>query len=296
MAMDSKVDTTRVNEIASAVMAVSGRIGNHKPYVSGHETRTRMLLIDPLLCALGWDVLDPDVVQIEAPNEAGSPDYVLKVCGKPRVVVEAKALGKLKVAATVAQVAAYIFQPSLRTAAVAVLTDGVSWRVHEKGKLTKATHIVKVTDGDNYKIALELYAQLARSNFTNIKTEGDWFPINGDLPKDRKLKAIRIDGGEEKQVDFWYELLVELAGHLIQTGALTRSKIPVVMPGGKKYLVNRSGTEHNGKSFLLPKEVDDGFWVNGHGGVGFIPWKCGKLIEAVGAGSLPVEVCFDKEG
>ena len=290
--MNSKVDTARVNEIASAVMAVSGRIRNHRPYVAGHETRTRMLLIDPLLCALGWDVLDPEVVQIEAPNEAGSPDYVLKIGGKPRVVVEAKALGKLKVAATVAQVAAYIFQPSLRTATVAVLTDGVSWRVHDKGKLTKATRIVKITDGDAYKVALDLYAQMARSNFRNRDPNGNWHPINGDLPNDRKPTAIRIDGGEEKPVQFWYEVLMEVASHLIESGALTRSDIPLVTPGGKKYLVNDSGMEHNGKPFLLPKEVVSGFWVDGLGGVGFIPWKCGKLIEAVGAAPLSVEVSF----
>ena len=305
----------RIDEVASVVREVRKRISRHGLHLSGHETRTRVLLIDPILNSLGWDVVDPNVVEFEAPNETGRPDYVLRVNGEPFMVIEAKAFGKLKVAEAAGQVANYIWQESLAKADTGILTDGDHWHLRRKPDVMKSIKPkIKISDDsvDVYKVALDLHRNLARSNFppdlplaevgnvsdtTITPPPGDWFAIDDEtnFPADTVPTAIRIGGGDPIPTNHWYELLVELARHLIKTGVLTSSKIPVVMPGGKKYLVNHSGTEHNGKNFMLPKEVEPGFWVNGHGGIGFIPWKCGKLIEAVGAGPMSVEVCFDDE-
>ena len=57
------------------------------------ETPTRTIVIDPLLESLGWDVRDPDEVQLEYPTVDGkSVDYALKINKKPILLVEAKAL------------------------------------------------------------------------------------------------------------------------------------------------------------------------------------------------------------
>lgn len=44
------------------------------------ETPTRTMVIDPLLEVLGWDVRDPDEVQLEYPTVDGkSVDYALLI-------------------------------------------------------------------------------------------------------------------------------------------------------------------------------------------------------------------------
>src|SRR3989338_10384665 len=58
------------------------------------EYPTRTIFIDPLLGALGWDVRDPDEVELEHPTVDGkSVDYAMKVNRKVVLHVEAKQLG-----------------------------------------------------------------------------------------------------------------------------------------------------------------------------------------------------------
>lgn len=58
------------------------------------EYPTRTIFIDPLLAALGWDVRDPDEVELEHPTVDGkSVDYAMKVNRKVVLHLEAKQLG-----------------------------------------------------------------------------------------------------------------------------------------------------------------------------------------------------------
>ncbi len=93
------------------------------------ETPTRVIVIDPLLAALGWDVRDPDEVQLEYPTVDGkSVDYALKLNDKPVLLVEAKALGdSLDDVKAVTQVVGYAANDGI---AWCVLTNGVLWRVY----------------------------------------------------------------------------------------------------------------------------------------------------------------------
>ena len=77
------------------------RIEEHREYLSQDETRTRQVLIDPLLKELGWDVGDPGVVELErriVKGQAGGvlkkADYVLSHERSEVAVVEAKRLGR----------------------------------------------------------------------------------------------------------------------------------------------------------------------------------------------------------
>lgn len=57
------------------------------------EYPTRTIFIDPLLYSLGWDVRDPDEVQLEFPTIDGkSVDYAPKIHNKPVLFIEAKQL------------------------------------------------------------------------------------------------------------------------------------------------------------------------------------------------------------
>ena len=93
------------------------------------ETPTRTIVIDPLLEALGWDVRDPDEVQLEYPTVDGkSVDYALKLNRKPSLLVEAKALDdSLSNVKDITQVVGYAANDGI---AWCILTNGIIWKVY----------------------------------------------------------------------------------------------------------------------------------------------------------------------
>ena len=93
------------------------------------ETPTRTIVIDPILEALGWDVRDPDEVQLEYPTIDGkSVDYALKLNKKPVMLLEAKPLDDLlKSVKAVTQIVAYASNDGVVWCA---LTNGVQWKVY----------------------------------------------------------------------------------------------------------------------------------------------------------------------
>jgi glycosyltransferase involved in cell wall biosynthesis len=73
------------------------------------EYPTRTIFIDPLLEALGWDVRDPEDVELEYPTIDGkSVDYAPKINRKPVLFVEAKPLNdRLTDVKSITQVVGY---------------------------------------------------------------------------------------------------------------------------------------------------------------------------------------------
>jgi hypothetical protein len=93
------------------------------------ETPTRTIIIDPLLEALGWDIRDPNEVELEYPTVDGkSVDYALKINAKPMLLVEAKPLDDpLNDVKAITQVVGYAANDGI---VWCVLTNGVKWKVY----------------------------------------------------------------------------------------------------------------------------------------------------------------------
>src|SRR3954449_12687246 len=80
---------------AVAIEKILSAAAQLKTLGKANEANTRSHLIDPLLAALGWDIFDVTVVDREYVIYDGTVlDYALMVDGKPRLFLEAKALGK----------------------------------------------------------------------------------------------------------------------------------------------------------------------------------------------------------
>jgi predicted type IV restriction endonuclease len=94
-----------------------------------NETSTRTIIIDPLLESLGWDIRDPDEVQLEYPTVDGkSVDYALTINKKAVLLVEAKALGDLLTdVKAITQVVGYAANDGVEWC---VLTNGIVWKVY----------------------------------------------------------------------------------------------------------------------------------------------------------------------
>ena len=83
-----------LDDLKETIETLRERIQAHRPYLEGNETRTRQALIDPMLRTLGWDVENPNFVQLEYGIERKRADYALMRSARPIAVIEAKRLGK----------------------------------------------------------------------------------------------------------------------------------------------------------------------------------------------------------
>jgi hypothetical protein len=93
------------------------------------ETPTRSIVVDPILVSLGWDVRDPDEVEMEYPTVDGkSVDYALKINGRAHLLVEAKPLDDpLTDVKSITQVLNYANNDGIGWG---VLTNGITWKVY----------------------------------------------------------------------------------------------------------------------------------------------------------------------
>jgi predicted transport protein len=93
------------------------------------EMPTRTIIVDPLLEALGWDVRDPDEVELEYPTvDSKSVDYALLLNRKPALLVEAKPLDDaLNDVKAITQVVGYAANDGI---VWCVLTNGAVWKVY----------------------------------------------------------------------------------------------------------------------------------------------------------------------
>ena len=107
------------------------RIDEDDDYLGESEYRTRILLIDPLLRMLGWDVEDRHYVEIEyrtAESVKERADYVLKNGESKVAIVEAKRLGVVMSWAERRQAKEYA---DYAGTAQCVLTDGAKWMLYD---------------------------------------------------------------------------------------------------------------------------------------------------------------------
>ena len=104
-------------------------LNEHYDYLCGNETRTRALVIDAVLTALGWDIKDPARVWLEHRTNGSKLDYVL--LSSPShvlAVVEAKAADTGPKDTDRRQASGYAVEIGAR---YAVLTNGGRWEAWE---------------------------------------------------------------------------------------------------------------------------------------------------------------------
>jgi len=117
-----------MNKLISLIEATRGKIDALRKH-GLKETPTRTIVIDPLLEALGWDVRDPDEVQLEYPTLDGkSVDYGLKLNRKCVLLVEAKAFDDpLTDVKAITQIVNYANSGGI---VWCILTNGLTWKVY----------------------------------------------------------------------------------------------------------------------------------------------------------------------
>ena len=117
-----------LDDLQGVIEKLQDMIERHHSYLSGHETRTRQVLIDPLLRELGWDVSDPAAVQLEYKVGPQWADYALMSDNQPVAVIEAKPLGSSFKDRELGQALGYA---NLKVINYMIATDGNRWEMYE---------------------------------------------------------------------------------------------------------------------------------------------------------------------
>jgi hypothetical protein len=138
------------------------------------EYPTRTIFVDPLLGALGWDVRDPDEVQLEYPTIDGkSVDYALKINRKSVLFVEAKPLkDPLTDVKSITQVVGYAANDGVEWC---ILTNGVKYKVYRSTEKAEAPDKLlfevsidpKDTEGLSVQEIAEQFARFSRDAMAN---------------------------------------------------------------------------------------------------------------------------------
>ena len=118
-----------MTKLEQAIETARMRLLKYDEYLKKHETRTRVLIIDEILCGLGWKVTNPKQVQLEYKINGNVIDYVLvSKSGANIAVVESKKLAVALKDGDRRQAAGYAGELGTR---YAVLTNGARWEAWE---------------------------------------------------------------------------------------------------------------------------------------------------------------------
>jgi hypothetical protein len=154
-----------MKNVEKCIDTLRAQLERHRP--SGlKEYPTRTIFIDPLLLALGWDVRDPDEVELEYPTVDGkSVDYAMKINRKVVFLLEAKQLGDaLDDVKSITQVVGYAANDGIDWC---VLTNGVRYKVYRASEKASAPEKllfeVSIDPRDSEGLSVEqITAQLSR--------------------------------------------------------------------------------------------------------------------------------------
>ena len=146
-----------LNDLVQTIKTLQERISAHGSFIRDYESRTRVALIDPMLCALGWDVSDPRLVHIEPRTANGWADYALMGGnGRPVVFVEAKKLADRD--APIQQTVGYAVTENIQhrsNVRYCASTNGDRWEVYDISA-QESVMSVSLSGEDAPKCALKL--------------------------------------------------------------------------------------------------------------------------------------------
>ncbi len=281
-----------LDDLKATIETLRERIQAHRAYLEGYETRTRQALIDPMLRALGWDVENPDSVELEYGIKRKRVDYALMGSDKPIAVIEAKVLGTPLDEAETMQVLNYANTADID---YMVVTNGDHWQmfgVFDRGQLEDRVLMeFQLTQDEPYACALQALG-LWRPNLASGKPQATATPVmtksspepepssekeivkpsnNGDWVLIKSLKIekgkkpppnakIRFPDSSTKPIKHWVDLLKSVAEHLIEMGKISAQNCPVHKTGSRRYLVHTEPIHATGKKFYYKQEIGE-LWL-----------------------------------
>ena len=267
-----------LDELAATIETIKNRINEHRTSLAANETRTRQVLIDPLLMALGWDVTDPTSVELEYDVRGKRADYALLVDGEPVAVIEAKRLGHQLVDDYTMQVMNYANTAGIEYMAV---TNGDQWNMYsvfERGAIEDRVIMeLRIRDEPPHFSALRSLS-LWRSNVGSASGPALASEPVFDAQETRCGRDDPIDsqGSSQDSNEGWIQL--DKARYNPRDPRPTRIKLPdrteIPITSWKNVWISiaewvaereprMTACQFGTTKPTVIKTVDEGFWANG---------------------------------
>ena len=261
-----------MTKLVSCIEDLQTRIKDHRSSLSKIEMRTRVSLIDPLLCALGWDVSDPRIVTLKYPIDTIRADYaLLREDGKPAAILETKKLGSELSNNHRMQMLNYA---NLRGIAYAGLSNGNTWELYDvftKADLKDRKILdLSIEQSPAYHAALQLLC-LWRPNLRSgdvtpaaVPIVGlpdpsppcpeDWISLADYEPEHNTPVSPEVCfwNGTKEELTSWRDMVRVTVKVLYDANLLTEKNLPYRLFGGKRYLIHTERRHSDGAPFRHP--------------------------------------------
>jgi len=251
-----------VTVITDVLEQINENAKKHEAKLRTNEAATRTVLIDPILKALGWDISNPEMVEMEKTYGDTRLDYgLLDSSGKVQVIVEAKSLGtNLSDVKITAKLFTYGFTYGIQNI---ILTDGIIWQHYQQvapGKI--APEIIDISSDPALKSADFFISKLDAARFWFTIPEiitppppvieaRDSIPLVSLSPnslKDKKPKSLILPDGSTVAISHWRDILFECTKFVLKVSL----EIPIPLPdkAGKKISLLNSIKPSNGVAYV----------------------------------------------
>ncbi len=299
----------------------------HRGYLAENENRTRQVLIDPLLRKLGWDVSNPNMVQLEYSVNQQRADYALMSKDKPRAVVEAKRLGSDLGDDQIMQALNYANWDGID---YMIVSDGDRWEMYEvfkRGPLNKRLLMkLELSQQPADKNASQAWA-MRKPNLTSKapdfnppKPAMDRSKSQSNKQQQKKLiidpptnlekrytltserryprytKPIRLKIGDyiEEPVKHWREVIHRIVVWLVDEERLNDNHCPIET--GKWTFVNSEAVNRDGTPFKNPRQLPKGFIL--HRGLSTkAQWRgLRKMLDQLQVDTSAIQVLYEPTG
>ena len=321
-----------LDDLQGVIERLQDRIKTHHSYLSRHETRTWQVLIDPLLRELGWEVSDPEAVQLEYRVGQQWADYALMSNGKPVAVIEAKRLGRDLEDDEIMQVLNYVNRDGIGHM---IVTDGDRWQMYEVFKpaaleerllmnfrlsqqpahknVLQALGMWKpnlVSDGSPSETTESIVvpskpAPDQPSNESNEQQQQQ--PSEKDLdecyspalerryPPFTKPIQLKIGADIEKSVTSWKAVVHEVVAWLIDTEKLTDNHFPIEIK--EKIFISREAVNHDGTPFKDPQQLPKGLILQRGIEMPWNQWeRLRELLDQLQVDTSAIQVFYQPTG
>ena len=308
--------------LVGVVNTLKVRIDEYDSALRQSEALTRYALIDPLLRELGWDTANPALVRPEyTVGNSKRADYaLLGEDSQLKAFIEAKKLREpLETHGIVEQVFTYATVERVRYVG---LTDGDRWILDDVsdfsgGNIRKLD--VCISTEPIHQSALK-FLLLWRPNLASGRPVEASAPITGtqlvdvappaggspQLPAVEHIptpvdagwiclsdfqseggipapSAIKFATGEETtSCRYWWQLLSEVAEWLIKTEKLTAGNCPVMVSGGRNYIVHTTPANYSGTQFTNPHQLSNSLYMEKHGNIQTLIQRVKTLLQHCG--------------
>jgi predicted type IV restriction endonuclease len=139
--MKIKSPLSDINEVIRQLIASADQ---YQDFLKKNESATRAVLIDPIIRALGWDIANPYMVEVERTFNNTRVDYaLLDINSDVKVIIEAKPLGSdIENKKRLLQIISYALTYGIKDV---VISNGIRW-IHYSGFSSENVKPLKIID------------------------------------------------------------------------------------------------------------------------------------------------------